>query len=498
MKKLLSIVVLVIMLVFTWSTFSLAQGGVVHVVKNGEALSSIAVQYGMTVSQLMSANNIHDPNMIWVGQRLVISGATFPANQFDRFYTVKSGDTLSGIAEKLGVSLAMLVAANHISETDFIVVGVVLRVPGYNNSIGHEGYYGVRCNNYYNVRSGDTLSGIAYSYGTTVSQLTQLNNLRSYFIYAGQRLCLPMKVYHPPVRPKPTAYPTPSPTPNYPTVVLTPVHTPFPIKDAPRSPLHFAPQPATTHDVSTCFEIQQVILPSVPNPLDGGIPPAPEYVEDFDTELVPVTVVRAVNKWCGRVVSRESDPDNLASVVVEVPEHTGMLINLKIDNVLLQGSTGEAGNAPFDYLYRSLQPGRYSISIGEGISGAVIFSIERGQRVHITFEQTSASEVPRPAAQTGWSGYITSNTSTIIPYQGPGSLIIVRGGGPGSPFLLQSEGGYSVRNFAGSKPEHGDNAAEFGGLSPGRYRITFEGADIAVEVFVDGAGIAEVIFDLHQ
>ncbi|OQY46839.1 MAG: hypothetical protein B6242_06745 [Anaerolineaceae bacterium 4572_78] len=120
----------------------------------------------MTVSQLMSANNIHDPNMIWVGQRLVISGATFPANQFDRFYTVKSGDTL----------IAMLVAANHISETDFIVVGVVLRVPGYNNSIGHEGYYGVRCNNYYNVRSGDTLSGIAYSYGTTVSQLTQLNN----------------------------------------------------------------------------------------------------------------------------------------------------------------------------------------------------------------------------------------------------------------------------------------------------------------------------------
>lgn len=48
-----------------------AEGGA-HTVSRGETLASIAAKYGVTVSALLAANNIADPNLIKVGQKLVI------------------------------------------------------------------------------------------------------------------------------------------------------------------------------------------------------------------------------------------------------------------------------------------------------------------------------------------------------------------------------------------------------------------------------------------
>lgn len=88
-------------------------------------------------------------------------------------YTVQAGDTLSGIASKLGISLASLIAANDINNPDLIYEGQVLTTGA-----------GGRA---YTVKSGDTLSGIASKLGTTVSNLTSLNGISNpNIIYAGQ------------------------------------------------------------------------------------------------------------------------------------------------------------------------------------------------------------------------------------------------------------------------------------------------------------------------
>jgi len=49
-----------------------APGETVHVVQWGETLSLIASRYGVTVDALMAANGLSDPNFVFVGQRLII------------------------------------------------------------------------------------------------------------------------------------------------------------------------------------------------------------------------------------------------------------------------------------------------------------------------------------------------------------------------------------------------------------------------------------------
>ncbi|MCS7221447.1 MAG: LysM peptidoglycan-binding domain-containing protein [Anaerolineae bacterium] len=49
-----------------------AASGKIHVVRRGETLQSIALKYGVTVRELSAANRIRNPNLIYVGQRLVI------------------------------------------------------------------------------------------------------------------------------------------------------------------------------------------------------------------------------------------------------------------------------------------------------------------------------------------------------------------------------------------------------------------------------------------
>lgn len=91
-------------------------------------------------------------------------------------YTVKSGDTLSGIASQYGTTWQALAASNGLSNPNLIYPGQILRVPGSSQQT-------------YVVKSGDTLSGIAAKFGTTWQRLAQINGLPDpNKIYPGQVL----------------------------------------------------------------------------------------------------------------------------------------------------------------------------------------------------------------------------------------------------------------------------------------------------------------------
>lgn len=95
-------------------------------------------------------------------------------------YTVKSGDTLSGIASKYGTTYQKLAEYNNISNPNRINVGQVIKIPSSNTSNNKQ---------YHTVKSGDTLSGIASKYGTNVSQLVSWNNIKdANKIYVGQKI----------------------------------------------------------------------------------------------------------------------------------------------------------------------------------------------------------------------------------------------------------------------------------------------------------------------
>ena len=107
----------------------------VHVVQRGENLFRIALRYGTTVHALAAANGIANTNRVYVGQRLVISGASSTPSAPAKSpapggtYSVRRGDTLSGIAVRFGVSMWALARANGISNPSRIYVGQVLRIP---------------------------------------------------------------------------------------------------------------------------------------------------------------------------------------------------------------------------------------------------------------------------------------------------------------------------------------------------------------------------------
>jgi hypothetical protein len=65
---------------------------------------------------------------------------------------------------------------------------------------------------------------------------------------------------------------------------------------------------------------------------------------------------------------------------------------------------------------------------------------------------------------------------------------------PGVPVDITGGGGWSATCVTGTKPEYGPDACEFGGLWPGIYYLQPQGADIQVEVEMDGLGIAFVEF----
>ena len=95
---------------------------VTYTVQPGDTLSGIAAAYKTTYQHLADINGIANPNLIYPGQVLTISGGGAPAQQ-QTVYTVQPGDTLSGIAAAFGTTYQHLATVNGISNPNLIYPG---------------------------------------------------------------------------------------------------------------------------------------------------------------------------------------------------------------------------------------------------------------------------------------------------------------------------------------------------------------------------------------
>lgn len=147
-----------------------------YIVKKGDTLSQIAYRYGTTVNEIARLNNIKNVNLIYPCQILEI--ITYSKSDYIT-YRVKFGDTLSQIALRYGVTVNSIVNSNNIKNPNLIFVGQILKINESNNQ------------NIYIVKRGDTLSGIAYRYGTTVNKLVRLNGIKNpNLIFIGQKIII--------------------------------------------------------------------------------------------------------------------------------------------------------------------------------------------------------------------------------------------------------------------------------------------------------------------
>jgi LysM repeat protein len=97
----------------------------IHIVSKGESLSLIAAKYGVSRASIISSNNITNPNLLRIGKRLTIP----QSGQSEITYIVKKGDSLGLIAQKHGTSAKALSDFNNISNPSLIKVGQKLKIP---------------------------------------------------------------------------------------------------------------------------------------------------------------------------------------------------------------------------------------------------------------------------------------------------------------------------------------------------------------------------------
>ena len=156
------------------SSGSSNSSGNTYTVKSGDSLWKIANQYGVTVNELKSLNDLTS-DILSIGQVLKIPSSS-SSNSSGSTYTVKAGDSLWNIANKYGITVDELKNLNNLT-SNTLSIGQILKVPNGGNT--------------YTVKSGDSLWSIANRYGTTVDTLKSLNGLTSNTLSIGQVLRLP-------------------------------------------------------------------------------------------------------------------------------------------------------------------------------------------------------------------------------------------------------------------------------------------------------------------
>jgi len=173
----------------TGNTTTNKTGNVVsYKIKKGDSIGQIAEMHNVSVSDLRKWNNISG-NKIIAGKTLKIYSSSGNKNNTTKktsggytYHTVKKGETLSQIAEKYKVSIALIKEWNNISGNK-IIAGKQIKIKNgsKNNPSGNDSKYHL-------VSRGESLYSIAKKYNTTIQKLKSLNKLSNSNIKAGQKL----------------------------------------------------------------------------------------------------------------------------------------------------------------------------------------------------------------------------------------------------------------------------------------------------------------------
>ncbi|MDR0405045.1 MAG: LysM peptidoglycan-binding domain-containing protein [Oscillospiraceae bacterium] len=178
---------------------------ILHVVRSGDTLWTLAQRYGTTVAAIRALNNLTS-DALSIGQQIKIpsssvrsassaTNCTFQQSG-NQNYTVKSGDTLWKLAKTYGTTVSAIKSASGISSDD-LSIGQHLVIPGSSGNAGSKSTTSYNTSTIsqgttsYVVKSGDTLWKLAKTYGTTVSAIKLASGITSDNLSIGQRLSIP-------------------------------------------------------------------------------------------------------------------------------------------------------------------------------------------------------------------------------------------------------------------------------------------------------------------
>ncbi|MCB9420889.1 MAG: LysM peptidoglycan-binding domain-containing protein [Ardenticatenaceae bacterium] len=159
----------------------------IHTVQEGENLTFIATNFGLTIEELQAANNLTPDDLLFVGQELIIPGRE--GSEVAAFYTIQAGDTLAGIAAQFNTTVTAVAQSNNlITPNPALVVGDILAVTSRTGSAAPRPVTGTP----HVVAANEGWLSIAARYRLTPAQLATNNQqLTTDYLLPGQRLRIP-------------------------------------------------------------------------------------------------------------------------------------------------------------------------------------------------------------------------------------------------------------------------------------------------------------------
>ena len=169
-----------------------------YTVVDGDTVSGIAARFGLGTAAVLTVNGLDSRALIFPGQVLTLtpsgqSNASAASAASD--YTVRSADTISGIAAAHGLKTADVLAANGLTASSVIYPGQVIRVaaaPAMESAVYVAPVATGTAAATHTIASGDTITAVAHTAGVSVQAVLDANGLGwSSIIYPGQVLTLP-------------------------------------------------------------------------------------------------------------------------------------------------------------------------------------------------------------------------------------------------------------------------------------------------------------------
>jgi LysM repeat protein len=177
-----------------------------YMVATGDTLNSIALRFDVSTVAIIEANGLLDPNSLVVGQEIIIPGyqpqaasgetasdeeetAAEPAAGATTgvIHVVQPGEGLLEIGRKYGIDANAIAEANNITNRNLLRVGQQLVIPGVSEQEAAQLRGTIHL-----VQAGESLLSIATTYGVTVAEIMQINNLANADeIFVGQELLIP-------------------------------------------------------------------------------------------------------------------------------------------------------------------------------------------------------------------------------------------------------------------------------------------------------------------
>jgi len=149
----------------------------IHIVKNGDTISSISKLYSINKDSIIKLNNLKDENYIFVGQNLIISESTEnltkKSDLINNFHIVQTGENLTEISNKYNLKLIDLAEINNLNNPDSIKVGQKLLLRK-KNTINSENYETIG-----NKKNNDFIELDKKIYGPIIIQSKSYKDIKS-------------------------------------------------------------------------------------------------------------------------------------------------------------------------------------------------------------------------------------------------------------------------------------------------------------------------------